>query len=44
MLIASQCGDRVGVYAIDPATGMARETDSSIVVNQPVCVKFAPAE
>jgi len=40
MLIASQDGGKVGVYAIDEKTGMAKETDSSVKVGGPVCVKF----
>lgn len=40
MLIASQDGGKVGVYAIDEKTGMAKETDSSVKVGSPVCVKF----
>lgn len=40
MLIASQDGGKVGVYAIDEKTGMAKETDNSVKVGGPVCVKF----
>jgi 6-phosphogluconolactonase len=40
MLIASQDGGKVGVYAIDETTGLAKETDSSVKVGSPVCVKF----
>ncbi len=40
MLIASQDGGKVGVYAIDEKTGMAKETDVSVKVGGPVCVKF----
>jgi 6-phosphogluconolactonase len=40
MLIASQAGNKVGVYAIDAQTGMAKETDVSVKVGGPVCVKF----
>jgi 6-phosphogluconolactonase len=40
MLIASQDGGKVGVYAIDDKTGMAKETDVSVKVGGPVCVKF----
>jgi 6-phosphogluconolactonase len=42
MLIASQDGDKVGVYEIDLSTGLAKETASSIKVSRPVCVKFVP--
>jgi len=42
MLIANQRGDRIGVFAIDQKTGLASETDSSIEVSQPVCIRFAP--
>lgn len=44
MLIASQDGDKVGVYEIDPTTGLAKETGSSVAVGRPVCVKFVAAE
>jgi 6-phosphogluconolactonase len=40
MLIASQAGNKVGVYAIDEKTGLAKETDASVKVGGPVCVKF----
>lgn len=40
MLIASQAGNKVGVYAIDEKTGMAKETESGVKVGGPVCVKF----
>jgi 6-phosphogluconolactonase len=40
MLIASQDGGQVGVYKIDTATGLAKETDISVKVGKPVCVKF----
>lgn len=40
MLIASQDGGKVGVYAIDEKTGLAKETDVSVKVGGPVCVKF----
>ncbi len=40
MLIASQDGDKVGVYKIDTATGLAKETEFSAKVAKPVCVKF----
>ena len=40
MLIASQDGGKVGVYKIDAATGLAKETDFSVKVGKPVCVKF----
>ena len=42
MLIASQDGDKVGVFELDPATGMGKETGSAVVVGRPVCVKFVP--
>lgn len=40
MLIASQDGGKVGVYEIDPATGLAKETGDAVKVSNPVCVKF----
>ena len=42
MLIASQDGDKVGVWALDPATGLAKETGTTIAVGRPVCVRFVP--
>lgn len=42
MLIASEQGDKVGVWEIDPKTGLARETGNTIKVKSPVCVKFVP--
>ncbi|HEX4608445.1 MAG TPA: lactonase family protein, partial [Urbifossiella sp.] len=44
MLIASQDGGKVGVWELDPATGLGKETGTTIAVDKPVCVKFAPAE
>ena len=40
MLIASQDGDKIGVYDLDPKTGLAKETGESVKVGMPVCVKF----
>ncbi|HUR52575.1 MAG TPA: lactonase family protein [Gemmataceae bacterium] len=42
MLIASQDGDGVGVWELDPNTGMGKETGNAVVVGRPVCVKFVP--
>jgi 6-phosphogluconolactonase len=42
MLIASQDADHVGVFEIEPSTGMAKETKFTVVVGRPVCVKFVP--
>jgi 6-phosphogluconolactonase len=42
MLIASQDGGKVGVYAIDESTGLAKETANSIKIDQCICVKFLP--
>lgn len=42
MLIASQDGNKVGVWEIDPKTGMGKETGDSVKVGSPVCVKFVP--
>ncbi|MDB5309804.1 MAG: pgl 2 [Gemmataceae bacterium] len=44
LLIASQDGDKVGVWEIDPATGLAKETGSAVAVSRPVCVKFVPVQ
>lgn len=40
MLIASQAGGKVGVWAIEKKTGLAKETESSVKVGGPVCIKF----
>jgi 6-phosphogluconolactonase len=42
MLIASQDGDKVGVWELDPATGTGKETGTTVAVGRPVCVKFVP--
>jgi len=42
MLIASQDGGKVGVYRIDEATGLARETANSIKIDRCICIKFLP--
>src|SRR5262245_18639056 len=44
MLIASANGNKVGVWEIDPNTGLAKETGHTVKVSQPVCVKFVPVE
>ena len=44
MLIASQDGHKVGVFEVDAKTGLAKETDVSVKVGSPVCVKFVPAK
>lgn len=40
MLVASQDGDAVSVFAIDPETGLPKPTGNSVKVGRPVCVKF----
>jgi 6-phosphogluconolactonase len=42
MLIASQDGGKVGVWELDPATGLGKETGNTVAVSRPVCVKFVP--
>jgi 6-phosphogluconolactonase len=42
MLIASQDGGKVGVWELDPATGLGKETGNTIAVSRCVCVKFVP--
>lgn len=42
MLIASQDGDKVGVWEIDQKTGLAKETGNTVKVSRPVCVKYVP--
>jgi 6-phosphogluconolactonase len=44
MLIASQDGGKVGVYAIDEATGLAKETAHSVKIERCICVKFLPKQ
>jgi 6-phosphogluconolactonase len=44
MLIASQDGGKVGVWARDAATGGAKETGTTVNVSKCVCVKFVPVE
>lgn len=42
LLIASQDGDKVGVWERDATTGLAKETGVVIHLQQPVCIKFVP--
>jgi 6-phosphogluconolactonase len=42
MLIASQDGGKVGVWELDSATGMGKETGTIAKVDKCVCVKFVP--
>jgi 6-phosphogluconolactonase (cycloisomerase 2 family) len=42
MLVARQAGGKVGVWAIDPATGAGKETGRSAKVGKWVCVKLVP--
>jgi 6-phosphogluconolactonase len=42
MLIASQDGGKVGVWELDPATGLGKETGNTIAISRCVCVKFVP--
>ncbi len=42
MLIASQNGDKVGVWELNPETGLGKETGRTVAVGRPVCVKFVP--
>jgi 6-phosphogluconolactonase len=44
MLIASQNGDKVGVWELDPKTGLGKETGHTVAVGKPVCVTFVPAK
>ncbi|MDY3557812.1 lactonase family protein [Gemmata sp. JC673] len=44
MLIASQDGGKVGVWARDAATGGAKETGTTVPVSRCVCVKFVPVK
>ncbi len=44
MLVCSQDSARVGVFAVDEKTGLAKETANSINVDRPVCVKFLAKE
>lgn len=40
MLIASQNGGKVGVWQLDPATGLGKEMNTTVAVPSPICVKF----
>jgi 6-phosphogluconolactonase len=42
MLIASQNGGKVGVWELNEATGLAKETGETVKISRPVCVKFLP--
>ncbi len=42
MLIASQDGEKVGVWELGEKTGLGKETGNSVKVSKPVCVKFVP--
>jgi len=42
MLIASQDGGKVGVWELNSATGLGKETGNTVAVNGCVCVKFLP--
>lgn len=42
MLIASQDGGKVGVWELDPATGLGKETGNTIPISRCVCVRFVP--
>jgi len=42
MLIASQDGGKVGVWELDSATGMGKETGTTAKVEKCVCVRFVP--
>ena len=44
MLIASQDGNKVGVWKLDKTTGGGEETGQTIAVGRPVCVKFVEVE
>ncbi|HEV3385333.1 MAG TPA: beta-propeller fold lactonase family protein, partial [Gemmata sp.] len=44
MLIASQDGEKVGVWELDEKTGLGKETDNTVKVSKPVCVKFLPTK
>lgn len=42
MLIASQDGGQVGVWELDAATGLGKETGNTAPVSRCVCIKFVP--
>jgi 6-phosphogluconolactonase len=44
MLIGSEAGGKVGVWEIDPKTGLAKETGNTVKISRPVCVKFVPVQ
>ncbi|MBX9582674.1 MAG: lactonase family protein, partial [Gemmataceae bacterium] len=43
LLVASQDGNKVGVWELDATAGSTKETGNTIKVGRPVCVKFVPA-
>jgi 6-phosphogluconolactonase len=44
MLIASQDGGKVGIWAIDPTTGAGKETGRTVKIDRCVCIQFVPVE
>jgi 6-phosphogluconolactonase len=42
MLIASEQGEKVGVWELDEKTGLGKETGNTVKISKPVCVKFVP--
>ena len=41
LLVAGRDDDRIQVFAVDKETGMLTDTNRSIVLSKPVCLKFA---
>jgi 6-phosphogluconolactonase len=44
LILANQDSDNILVYKIDKASGQINRASADIVVGNPVCLKFAPAE
>lgn len=44
LLVASQDGDNIQVFKINPGTGTLSSTGISVQIGNPVCLKFTPAE
>ncbi len=44
LLVAGRDDDRIQVFAIDKATGLLTDTNQSIAISKPVCLKFAGRE
>lgn len=41
LLVASRDDNKIQVFAIDPETGLLSDIQQDIIINKPVCIKFA---